>query len=435
MLRPGVMRGKQLVVVGHCTQTARLRHTYIAGTAVWGLLLVGPNAALAQSHEQQEVGAEETDLGDVWRKVRGKPPSPTQPSNEEARRPMITWAPTIGANPSSGLTFGAAAQLAIFLGDPATTRISSGIASVAFSTKKQGLLNVRFGAFSNENRWLVEGDNRFHVTSQNVYGLGTDTQPSAAVETDYNFVRVHETVYRQIYTDVLVGAGLMFDSHTRVHVADDPASAPSEYVAYSNAHGLPIDSQQSGGLRVGLRVTKRDAEINARRGWMADASYRMSFDGFLGGDSSWQLLHLEFRDYVPLAASSAQRLAFWGFSDLTVNGAPPYFDLPATVMDTYGRAARGYREGRYRGERLAYGEIEYRGAVTHSGLIGIVAFANTTTVSNLQTGEHLFDSFAPAVGGGLRLLLNKRSRTNLCFDVAWGKDNSHGVYFALQDAF
>ena len=168
---------------------------------------------------------------------------------------------------------------------------------------------------------------------------------------------------------------------------------------------------------------------------MADASYRMSFDGFLGGDSSWQLLHLEFRDYVPLVASGARRLAFWGFSDLTVNGAPPYFDLPATVMDTYGRAARGYREGRYRGERLVYGEIEYRGAVTHSGLIGIVAFANTTTVSNLQTGEHLFDSFAPAVGGGLRLLLNKRSRTNLCFDVAWGKDSSHGVYFALQDAF
>lgn len=412
---------------------ARLTRIYI-GTAVWGLLLAGPNAVLARPHEQQ-VGGEETDIGDVWRKVRGKPPSPDQLSDEEARRPMITWAPTIGANPSSGLTFGVAAQLAVFLGDPATTRISSGIASVAFSTKQQGMLNARFGVFSNDNRWLAEGDNRFHVTSQNVYGLGTATPQSAAVETNYNFVRVYETVYHQVHPDVFIGAGLTFDSHTRVHVADDSTSAPPEYVAYSTAHGLPIDGQQSGGLRVALRVIKRDAEINARRGWMADASYRTSFNGFLGGDSSWQLLHLEFRDYVPLVASRAHRLAFWAYGDLTVNGAPPYFDLPTTVMDTYGRAARGYREGRYRGERLVYGEIEYRGAVTHNGLIGIVGFANTTTVSNLQMGEHLFDSFAPAVGGGIRLLLNKRSRTNLCFDVGWGKDGSSGVYFALQDAF
>jgi hypothetical protein len=48
-----------------------------------------------------------------------------------------------------------------------------------------------------------------------------------------------------------------------------------------------------------------------------------------------------------------------------------------------------------------------------------------TTVSNSQTGEKLFDSLAPSVGGGLRLL-SKRSRTYLCFDLAWGKDGAKG---------
>ena len=104
-------------------------------------------------------------------------------------------------------------------------------------------------------------------------------------------------------------------------------------------------------------------------------------------------------------------------------------------MDTYGRSARGYQDGRYRGEALLYGEAEYRAPLMHNGLLGLVAFATMTTVSNRQTGEALFDAVAAASGGGIRLLVNKRSRTNLCFDVAWGKDSSSGVYLALQEAF
>jgi len=104
-------------------------------------------------------------------------------------------------------------------------------------------------------------------------------------------------------------------------------------------------------------------------------------------------------------------------------------------MDTYGRSARAYQEGRYRGERLVYGEAEYRGALMRNGLLGLVLFATMTTVSNRETGERLFDDIAPSAGGGLRLLLNKRSRTNLCLDVAWGKAQARGVYLAIQEAF
>jgi hypothetical protein len=34
----------------------------------------------------------------------------------------------------------------------------------------------------------------------------------------------------------------------------------------------------------------------------------------------------------------------------------------------------------------------------------------------------------------LRLLLNKRSKTNLCFDVMFGKDGSRAIYLAVQEA-
>ena len=70
-----------------------------------------------------------------------------------------------------------------------------------------------------------------------------------------------------------------------------------------------------------------------------------------------------------------------------------------------------------------------------NGLVGMVAFLNATTVSNFQTNEQLFDSFATGGGAGLRLLINKRSKTNLCFDVGVGKQGSKGVYLAIQEAF
>ena len=70
-----------------------------------------------------------------------------------------------------------------------------------------------------------------------------------------------------------------------------------------------------------------------------------------------------------------------------------------------------------------------------NGLLGLVAFLNTTSVSDPGSGERLFDTFAPAGGVGLRLLINKRSRTNLCLDVGFGKQGSRGIYLAVQEAF
>jgi hypothetical protein len=406
--------------------------------------------AAAQSQPQPQpqekapsAAEEQVDLLDLWHRFRRTPTDPEK--RPEAQGLMIAAAPIIGKNPTFGLTFGAAAQLAFVAGDPATTRISSSVNSISYSTKQQVLTNIRFDIYSSESRWFIEGDNRFYKSGQTTYDLGADAPTSEGVDANFNYVRVHETVYRKVYGPVYVGGGLLFDSHGSIEPGSVTADAwaASPFVTYSQAAGLPLDSQQSGGVSVNVANDRRVGEIDARRGWMASAFYRMSFDGFLGGDSSWQLAHLEGRVYVPLAGRAPpgskiparHRLAFWTFADVSTGTAVPYFDLPETVSDTYARSSRAYQQGRYRGERTAYGEVEYRGMLTGNGLIGMVAFANTITVSNLSAGQHLFDSYAPAAGAGLRVLFNKRSRTNFCIDFAVGKDGSHGVYFALQDAF
>ena len=288
-----------------------------------------------------------------------------------------------------------------------------------------------------DNRWRLEGDHRFQWTSFETYGLGTSADTRAGILADFDFFRLHHTAFYQLRPALYAGAGL-YSTTTGMWppaTGEEAAWTESPYVKYSQAHGLPLDSQTAAGTSLDLLWDNRDSFINADRGWLAKASYRTLFDGFLGGDSSWQKLTLDVRTYVNVSRDRRHKLAFWAFADLVVGGVAPFLDLPSTAGDTYGRSARGYAEGQFRGERLAYGEVEYRGTLMRNGLLGMVAFLNTTTMTNLDTDERLFHSFAPAGGAGLRLLINKRSKTNLCFDVGFGKQGSRGIYLAIQEAF
>jgi hypothetical protein len=408
-------------------------------------LAAGP-LARAQQHEApqvqdpaaQDVVAEPTkDVFDVLRELLHKPPPPA-PGPEDYKKLMIAAAPVITYGPTSGFGIGFAGNLALYKGYPATTRISSLVASVTGTTKEQLLISAKLNASARENRWRLEGDNRLQWTSQKTFGLGTGTAEDAAVDQKYDFFRFYETLYRHVGGNMYAGGGFLFSNHTDVHPADDDATAAwpsSPYVVYSVEHGFDEAAQRSAGFSVNALVDSRDGPINPSRGWYANATYRMFFDGFMGGSSSWQQFSYDTRTYLRLSRDARHRLAFWLSGDFVTGGTAPYLDLPATGSDTYGRAGRGYPQGRFRGEQLVYGEAEYRWTFTQNGLLGMVAFLNTETLSDKHSGEKLFDSFATGTGVGLRVMLNKRSQTNLCFDVGFGKDGSHAVYFAVQEAF
>jgi len=206
-------------------------------------------------------------------------------------------------------------------------------------------------------------------------------------------------------------------------------------VAYSAQHQFDLDGQVSSGGNVGVLFDTRDNAINAGLGWLANASYRMFVDGFVGGDAGWHELNVDVRTYRKLTPSGRQKLAFWMLGDFVTTGTVPYFDLPATSNDLYGRSARGYPEGFYRGPHLVYGEVEYRDTLMPNGLLGMVAFFNMTTLDGEAPDQKLFRSYAPGAGLGLRVLLDKHSRTNLCADYGIGRDGSRGFYLAIQEAF
>jgi hypothetical protein len=379
-----------------------------------------------------------TDAGDLWRRVRhAAQHDDEQPAGAESHRPFLVVAPSVGSKPSTGINGGLAANVAFIDGDARTTHISSMSGGLKVSQKGQTLSGLKLAMFTPNDRWFVQGDNRLSWTSQNTYGLGGDTVAADAENLKYDQLRLYETAYRSVAPGLFVGAGININRHTNVRPGSGDASTFDQdaYVAYTGQHGFNIDHQTSSGTSVSLLFDTRDNAINARRGWLANVTYRTFLNGFLGGDSTWQETSIDVRTYRALTRDGRHELAFWFLGDFVTGGTPPYLDLPATAGDSYGRSARGYGEGRYRGDQLMYGEVEYRQTLTRNGLVGFVTFFNTTTIDSDSPADRLFDTFAPGAGGGLRFLLNKKSRTNLCVDYGWGKQGSRGLYLAIQEAF
>jgi hypothetical protein len=371
------------------------------------------------------------DVADLVRKLRGKPP-PDADSGV-----MRAISPVIGAKPSAGVMFGMAGNLAFFRGDPATTRISSGVGSMTISTKSQTSVTMRLTMFTADEDWRIETDDRFQWTSQETLGLGLPTPLPEGELVEFNFYRLHQSAFRRLRRHLSAGGGVHFDRHADVSpgAGAEGSWSHSPYVTYSEANGLPLDAQTSSGVSVEAIWDSRDNFINADRGWLTRTGYRWSMDGFLGGDSHWEKVSLDARTYVALSRTRRHKVAAWVFADLVVSGVAPYFDLPSTGSDAYGRSGRGHPEGHFRGERLAFTEIEYRGTLLENGLLGMVAFLNATTVADRSSGQRLFDRLAPGGGVGLRLLINKRSRTNLAFDIGFGEKGNKGVYLSVQEAF
>jgi hypothetical protein len=231
-----------------------------------------------------------TDIFDVWRAFRKKDKA-AEPAAWDYRKTMKAFAPVIGAKPSSGALVGLAGNIAFYRGDPAKTRISSMVASLTFSSKGQTSLTDRFTMFGRDDRYRLEADHRAQWTSLETGPLGTSANTEDSVLTNFDFFRLHHTGYYQLRRGLYAGAGFYFDNHINIGPPEDDADANAEwaespFVQYSEAHGLPLDGQASVGPSVDLLWDTRDSFINAARGWLAKASYRMSFDGLLGADSS-----------------------------------------------------------------------------------------------------------------------------------------------------
>jgi len=176
----------------------------------------------------------------------------------------------------------------------------------------------------------------------------------------------------------------------------------------------------------------RDNSINPSKGGYVNFEFRTSTK-FTGSTSNWESVVLDARKYYELPEGSDNILALWSYDWIILNGKPGYLDLPSTSWDANSATGRGYIQGRFRGSQMVYAEGEYRFKITSNGLIGGVAFLNAESLS-AQQGTKL-QAIQPGYGPGLRVKLNKISKTNITIDYGFGNEGSRGLFIDVGEAF
>lgn len=373
------------------------------------------------------------------------------------KKPSIILIPVIASSPATGFQFGVAGQGAWYNGPPEDTRISQASANVTLTAKSQVLLTIKSTIMSKQDKWIYNGDWRYYFYSQSTYGLGTNAPDSASlgyginvggVDTESNpgeqpmnfrWLRLHETALREVNENFYVGLGYHLDIYDNIEDKNlDLANKKyTDHFLYSTQRGIDPQRYMVSGLSINVIFDSRDNQINPYRGLYINGQYKFNSTGF-GSTKDSEMVWLEVRAYKNLSRKKPRHLlGAWAFANSLAGGTAPYLTLPAANYDTRNRSARAYVQGRYRGEEMVYGELEYRFPISRcSNILGGVLFVNGVTTSNREVGAQVrvFDYVKAGYGFGLRIAADKLSRTNIAIDVGFG-EKSMGIYFGAAEVF
>lgn len=385
--------------------------------------------------------------------------------------------PVIAVNPTFGVLYGVAASTNMFVGDPKTTRMSTSLGTITYSTKKQLMFTFKSTVYTSDDNWILMGDWRYFDTSQPTFGLGTGPQSaklagnsfpigdegmfSTPIEDaqmmEFKYVRFHESALKKIKKYFYLGIGYHLDMHFDINdnlldlnpdTANSMGPIITSHYSYSKAYGFNPEEYNLSGVSLNALFDSRDNAATPYTGQYALVTFRIN-PTFLGSTKNSTSLWLEYRKYFSMSKTKPQNLiGFWAYGNFQTSGDLPYLDLPALGWDQFGRSGRAYTQGRFRGNNVMYSEVEYRfriaGIKKNPDFFGAVVFANATTASRKSFTDannytyddiNLFQYVEPAIGFGFRIMLNKITRTNLTLDYAFGKYGSQGFFLNFNETF
>ncbi|PVX46946.1 hypothetical protein C8C85_2850 [Flavobacterium sp. 103] len=365
-------------------------------------------------------------------------------SKPDSKTNLIAF-PTLGYQPANGFTLGFISQFSFKLKPENKISLLSGGAS--YSTQKQVLTYLKNNMYISNDKFYFSGDFRYYIFSQSNFGLGTDIIPwgtefkdfnfsSIEQPMNYNYFKFHETVSYNIFPSFFIGLGIHFDSYSNIDdkLLDVANEQYTYHYNYSKKYGFSDKNYAVNGMSLNLIYDTRDNLINTNKGLFLNMNYRYNPQTDLNRHSSSTLL-LESRYFIPLSKINKQYvLGFWAYGQFLASGKLPYLNLPAIGWDQNSRSGKGYTQGLFRGTNLVYFESEYRFPITKNQMISGTVFANATTASDIDKNLNLFESIQPAIGVGLRVLLDKDTLTNFIVNFGLGRD-SQTFYFNDGEGF
>jgi hypothetical protein len=392
--------------------------------------------------QQQEANmTRQYDVSDLIKDVF-HPGRERKPVNKKS--PIIII-PNIASNPSIGSQIGIKAVAGKKLGKDPNTLMSVAATSASITTKGIIYFYINHNIYTDSNKWNFQGSLVAAKTVTPDYGLGIGHASNGTAEDKAlanperkgralyaQYYNLREKVYKEVGKNLFVGVGVSFDIRRMIDERDTTNMTP--YDIYNKRHGFARDHYLANGLLFNVQYTTRDNQNRAYSGIYADAGVRVNQSWMGSTKNAVQFTH-DLRKYISLSNRHPEHvIALWNWGAYLVNGHIPYLELPGTGKDAGFRSGRGYTVGYFKGTQYNYSEAEYRFPLLRNGFISGVAFLHVQT-TNDESGTKIGQIWQPGGGGGLRVLFNKVTRTNLCLDYAWGKYGARGFFLGLNEAF
>lgn len=300
--------------------------------------------------------------------------------------------------------------------------------NIKFTQNKQMIAQFASNIWSKNGAYNFNSNWSYLKYPQKDYGLGNLSQLNLFDDLDYSYLKLYQSILKRVAPNLYVGSGINIDYHagiTDTTTLNKPINGMSQYgqTKTSNSTGLLFN------LLYDTRVSNVNPVANSS---YFNLVYRDNLMA-LGSDHQWQSIILDFRKYLAFPYDSKNILAFWSYNHITVQGKPPYLDLPSTASDIYNNFGRGYVQGRFRGDKLLFAESEYRFGITENGFLGGVVFANVQSLS-AQPGQPIKGLLA-GYGAGIRVKFNKHSNTSVALDYGIGQGGSKGIFMNLGEVF
>jgi len=367
--------------------------------------------------------------GDLWHDISHRKVDKRLDTGESVSTKLrISAVPAAGYSLATGFAGLIAANAAFRTNSDANT--STMVTSFTYTARNQIILPLLTNIWTEGDKYNIVTDWRYVKFPSYTYGLGGFTNLSDGYLINYSAIRLHSTILRAIKKNIYVGIGYNMDYFYNIQEINHPPGG-TDFEKYE-LDKVVHSSEFASGITFNFLYDSRKNSINPETGNFLNVIYRTNITSF-GNDFSWRSLVIDGRKYVKFPEYSDNVLAFWTYEWLTLSGQAPYLMMPNTGGDPYSNTGRGYILGRFRGNNMAYVEGEYRFGIMSNGLIGGVVFANAESFTEQTTNR--FETIAPGWGAGIRLKLDKFSRTNIALDYGFGLGGSGGLFVNIGEVF
>ena len=402
--------------------------------------------------------------------------------------------PAIAINPAIGTGYGFGITAGKYLGNPETTRMSAMSSTPIYTSKGQLFVPVRLTVYTKDENYFLNGTYIWRHFPLGTYGLGTNTPELDGDMLDSKTFTFWQTVNKKVADGIFIGAGYALDYYYDIHdtraeiitdyisehrdediTADDVIKISQTLQDYGyeikvndviNASELIYDwnhtdksseeiqkehlqtayqkyyneefedtpddvkngKEIASSIMLNFIIDKRDNQLNPYKGIYFNMYSRLSYE-WLGSTTEYQFIQYDYRQYWEMPWLNKNILGVWATGAFTFGDAL-YTGLPAIASDPFLRSGRGWTAGRLKGMDMMYTEMEYRMPIYN--LIGAVAFVNGSQFSDMDRN---YGKFKAGYGFGLRMKLNKESRSNFALDFGWNEDGYAGFYMQLNETF